>query len=73
MVSTYPPGSVSASKGGSCSMEALVMTQQNGEDSELDGSSLGSTNGRSLPSSPEHVTESDCMDEIEHIVKLLMT
>lgn len=80
MVSTYPPGG-GASKGGSCSMEALVRAQNGGdllseddEDCSLDnGRSLGDTNGRSLPTSPEHAIETDCMDEIEHIVKLLMT
>lgn len=82
MVSTYPPGGGGvASKGGSCSMEALVRAQNGGDmlsedddDCSLDnGESLGDTNGRSLPTSPEHVIENDCMDEIEHIVKLLMT
>ena len=81
-VSTYPPGgSGLVSKGGSCSMKALVRAQNGcdllGEDdddcSHENGGSLGNTNGRSLPTSPEHGTETDCVDEIEHIVKLLMT
>lgn len=74
MVSTYPPGM--SSKGGSCSMEALVRAQTGngllGGDDTLccDDGSLVNTDGRSLPSSPEHAVE----DEIEHIVKeLLMT
>lgn len=82
LVSTYPPGgSGLASKGGSCSMKALVRAQNGcdilGEDdddcSHENGGSIGSTNGRSLPTSPEHGGETDCVDEIEHIVKLLMT
>jgi hypothetical protein len=81
LVSTYPPGGGSSKGGASCSMEALVRAQNGGdllneEDDDCslsNGGSLGNSNGRSLPTSPEHGTESECIDEIEHIVKLLMT
>ena len=75
-------GGGASAKKGSCSMEALVRAQ-NGElvlededRSSQDGVSMvGESGGRGMPSSPERgvVVEPDCMDEIEHIVKLLMT
>lgn len=80
VLATYPPSGGSSGKGGSCSMEAFVRAQNGGDlvlgkDDDLshNGGPLGDINGRNLPSSPERVVETDCIDEIEHIVKLLMT
>ena len=74
-------GSGQLGKGGSCSMHAIVRAQK-GEIGLGEGESEGLSNdrvsisnnaNRVLPSSPERVVESDYLDEIDHIVNLLMT
>ncbi len=59
----------------SCSMQAIVRTQNSELELNGDGShDRGSiSNGRVLPTSPELGVESDYLDDIDHIVKLLMT
>ena len=73
VLAAVPPSSV---HGGSCAMEAIVRAQ-NGELSLGEGSRLshdrgGPLGGDNLTSASEGV-ETDYMDEIDHIVNLLMT
>ena len=70
-VSPGPGGSPAKS---SCSMEAILRAQSlDGDVLAQNGGSIGSSNGSSLATSPEHSVEPDFLDEIDHIVELLMT
>ena len=70
-VSPGPGGSPAKS---SCSMEAILRGQSaDGDGLVQNGGSIGSSSGGSLATSPEHSVEPDFLDEIDHIVELLMT
>ena len=58
----------------SCSMEAIVRAQSaEAEGLAQNGVSITDGSGKGLSTSPEHSVEPDFLDEIDHIVELLMT
>ncbi len=70
-VSASPVGSPVKS---SCSMEAIVRAQSGeAEGLSQNGGSISDSSSGGLSTSPEHSVEPDFLDEIEHIVELLMT
>lgn len=72
--STVLTAGLGGSPKGSCSMKALVRAgSAEAEGLSQNGGAMGDGSSGGLATSPEHSVEPDFLDEIDHIVELLMT